>query len=269
MVAKKSTWIGGAALVGVVAIGGTWLLGVSPVLDETTLIQDQKVAADGENFALEAKVARLKTASENLPALKAELAALQVGIPSSEQVDVFLEQIDAYQMAREIPVVKVELSSPVQMVDNAAVAADAAAAAEVATTDGSTDTSAADSTGTATTDTSATAVSTADGFVSVPVTMTLVGNFVNSLSFLSDLQQLGGRLFLVTEVVGTGQPEAEASGGRPATAEGDVEMQIKGNLYVLSDPTAAAADESSDAGTDATLPSLDPGKAAVGSGTGG
>jgi Tfp pilus assembly protein PilO len=266
MAAKKSTWIGGAALVGVVALGGTWLLGVSPVLDETTLIQDQKVAADGENIALEAKVARLKTASENLPALKAELAALQVGIPSTEQVDAFLEQIDGYQTAREIPVVKVEFSSPVQMVDDAAVAA---AAAEAATTDGSTDTSTTTTdSGTATTDAGTTAASATDGFVAVPVTITLVGSFVSSLAFVSDLQQLGGRLFLVTEVVGTGQPEAEASGGRPATAEGDVEMQIKGNLYVLSDLTAAATDESSEASTETTLPSLDPGKTVVGSGTG-
>jgi hypothetical protein len=277
MAAKKSTWIAGTAVLGIVALGGTWLLGVSPLLDEASTIDDQTVAAQGENTVLEAKVARLKTASENLPALKAELAALQVGIPATEQVDAFLRTVDGYQTARALPVVKVEVTTPVSVTDTAGAAAAAAApaATDTATTDASgtetpapAETPAAD--GAATTDTTA-AVPTStvpDGFVAVPVTITAVGNFISSLGFLSDLQQAGGRLFLVTGVTGTGEPEAEASGGRPATQIGDVELQIKGVLYVLADQSAAAAVPEGD-GTVPALPSLDPGKAAVGAGAGG
>jgi hypothetical protein len=267
MAAKKSTWIAGAALLGLVAIGGTWLLGVSPILDETTTIEDQKVAAESENTILEAKVTRLKKASENLPALKAELAGLQVGIPATEQMETFLRSLDGYQTAWQMPVVDVSVDAPVPVVDNQGLTSVEAVQSD-AVADG-TASSAAEPSDSATASTEDDAVATPapaaaaapEGFVAVPVTITVLGPFLNSLAFLSDLQA-DPRLFLITGIDGEGQGEAEAGDGRPATHVGDVEMVITGYLYVLSDPNAATGDTEEPA--DGSLPSLDPGKSGAG-----
>lgn len=277
MPAKNSTWIAGAAAGAVVLVAGTWFLGVSPILDETAAVHERREAAVTENVSLETRLTELSATSAKLPELKQELADLQVGIPSTELVDDFLRRLDELQATHQIAAVSIAVNDPVAVVDNQGVTslgevqADAASASAEPTegatastepTDGANSTASTD----ATTDDAAVAAPTTagpDGFIAVPVTITLLGGFPNSLLFLSDLQSADQRLFLVTGVHGDGQGEAEAADGRPATSVGDVELEITGNLYVLQD-LAAGTDSTADGATDGTLPTFG-GQAALGS----
>ncbi|QZN84253.1 hypothetical protein [Cellulomonas sp. C5510] len=266
MGAKRGTWIAGAAFIGVVALVGTWFLGVSPVLDESARLTAESETTRAQNVQLEAKLHQLSADSAKLPELKAELAQLQVGIPTTAQVDDFLRWVDEIQTARQIPTVNVEVADPMSVVDNRG-----ALTPEPAPTDASSaspspepsaspdDTSGGENADKSTAETPTAAVPGPDGFVAVPVTITVLGNFVSSLGFISDLQSADGRLFLVTDLEGFGQDDAEAADGRPATVRGDVELTITGNLYVLIDPAGLTAPEQ-----DGSLPPLDPGKPALG-----
>jgi hypothetical protein len=184
-------------------------------------------------------------------------------------METFLRSLDGYQTAWQMPVVDVSVDAPVPVVDNQGLTSVEAVQSD-AVADG-TASSAAEPSDSATASTEDDAVATPapaaaaapEGFVAVPVTITVLGPFLNSLAFLSDLQA-DPRLFLITGIDGEGQGEAEAGDGRPATHVGDVEMVITGYLYVLSDPNAATGDTEEPA--DGSLPSLDPGKSAVGAG---
>lgn len=268
MAAKKGTWIAGAAFIGVVALAGTWFLGVSPVLDETARLTAERETTQAQNVQLEAKLQQLAADSAKLPELKAELAKLQVGIPTTAQVDDFLRRVDEIQTAHQIPTVKVEVADPMSVVDNRGALTPEPAPTDAASASPSPepsasadDTSQEEAADESAAETPATAVAGPDGFVAVPVTITVLGNFVSSLGFISDLQNADGRLFLVTDLKGFGQDDAEAADGRPATVRGDVELTITGNLYVLVDPAGLTTPEQG-----GSLPSLDPGKPALGAG---
>lgn len=251
MGAKNSTWIAGAAFVAILLMAGTWFFGVSPIKDEITAINERTDAAAAENVILEARLNELSTASAKLPELKQELADLQVGIPSTERTDEFLRRLDELQTAYQIPAIEISVADPTAVVDNLGVtslgdvqaesAANTAPDSETETPDAEATASSSDAA--ATTDAAAAAQSTTpagpDNFYALPVTITLLGGFPNSLQFLSDLQADDGRLFLVTGVLGEGQGAAEAADGKPATQVGDIQMEITGNLYILVDPTAA------------------------------
>ena len=269
MGARKGTWIAGAAFIGVVVLIGTWFLGVSPVLDETARLTAESETTRAQNAQLEAKLQQLSADSAKLPELKAELAQLQVGIPATAQVDEFLRWVDQIQTARQIPTVKVEVADPMSVVDNRGALTpepaptDASSASPSPEASASPDeTAGAENADASTAEGAATAVAGPDGFVAVPVTITVLGDFVSSLGFVSDLQSPDGRLFLVTDLEGFGQEDAAAADGRPATVRGDIELTITGNLYVLIDPAGLAEPELQQG----SLPSLDPSKPALDAG---
>jgi len=86
----------------------------------------------------------------------------------------------------------------------------------------------------------------------IPISITVVGTYDDTLAFLNDVQTATPRLLLVSGIQGTSQKDAPASGGRPATKIGDQELVITGFLYALPDPTAAISTPS----PTATAPAL-------------
>ncbi len=87
------------------------------------------------------------------------------------------------------------------------------------------------------------------GFAQVPITVEVVGTYANVTAFLNDVQAGTQRLLLVTGLDAKKTDAAEASGGRPATADGDLDLLISGSLYVLQDQAAAATPEVTDPAT--------------------
>ncbi|MCC2308413.1 hypothetical protein [Cellulomonas chengniuliangii] len=237
MEAKTSTWVGGATVVAVLLGFGGWSLAISPALTTASDTQAEALDVTARNEALERELVRLKEQHKNLDAYRGEVAAIEAQIPASAELDAFLRQVGAHAEATGAFVVSVAAAVPINFAPGEPVAPAAAAPAEGegdAESDGSTDSAA---------ETAAPAAAPSiDGFVAVPVDITLLGNVFNVTRMLAALQGGDQRLFMVTSFTGKGTDEEEAGEGRPATAKGDLELTVSGYLYVLKGPVVTAQD---------------------------
>ena len=91
----------------------------------------------------------------------------------------------------------------------------------------------------------------------IPLSVTVLGTYDNTLGFLADIQSATPRLFLVSGFAGTKQEPADASGGKPATKLGDQELVVNGFMYVLPEASSTTPKPSASA-TPAPTPSLPP-----------
>ena len=254
--AKRSTWIGGTVFVALIIMVATYFLAVAPALATATDTRAEVASTQQSNDLLQLKTTKLAAEFAKLPEYKANLAAVRVQIPTNADLSGYLRQLDAIAVAHSVTLTAVGPSVAQRVVP--AVPAAAAAPAPVAAP--TAEASAAPAADAAATSAAAPAANAGPvGFAAIPFTMTVVGTYDNALAFLSDLQNATPRLFLVTALTGTSQPKADASGGRPATAIGDLELVVTGFTYALTDPSAvpAATDPAAKA---PVLPGAVPGK---------
>ncbi|NHT16219.1 hypothetical protein [Cellulomonas sp. IC4_254] len=246
---KRTTWVAGTVLLAVAILALAWFVFVAPVVEETSTVASDTQVAQDRNAALTNQLDTLKDQFANLQASKDELAVIAAQLPATANTSAFLRTVENLKNAAGTNVVDVQFGVPEDVIPAAAVA-DGTAAAAPATegtteggdtaAEGSADASTDTSTDTAAADPAAAAAPVIPGFVAIPVSVTALGNPVGVLTFLDALQQQSDRLMLVTNLQGTGQAEEEQSGGRPATAEGDLELVISGYIYVLKDTTTPA-----------------------------
>ena len=236
---KAAGWILGTIVLALLLGVGSWFLAISPVMTETAETQEQATSTRDSNTILRSKIARLAEEFTHLDEYKAELAALQTQIPTDAQMAEYLRQVQTLATARGVTITgtTAELGQtviPAVTLEQAAAAAEAAAApAPAAGAEG-------DKAADAATTEAEKEPATPPGFVAIPLSVTVLGSYENVVAFVGDLQNSTARLFLVTSFVGTAQDEAEAAGGRPATAVGDVEIVVTGYTYVLKTLLPAA-----------------------------
>jgi len=245
---KTSTWVLGAAFLAVVVLAGSWFLAISPTLATAQETRAEAQSVEDRNDLLRFDLATLKKQYENLDESKAEMATLRVQIPTAAELADYAREIAGLAEARGATITTVTVGTPLDVVPAAPTAAPVpvveapaeGAATESEPTDGvATDGAATDGAVPA----QAVGAAPIEGFVAVPIDITALGTTANVMAFLDDLQQSSARLFLVTALNGTGQAVTEASGGRPATALGDLELRITGYIYVLKDTTATTTPE--------------------------
>lgn len=244
---KKTSWVVGTVLLAVAIAALTWFVLLAPVLDETTAAADDTRTAQDRNTALTTQLTRLEKQFADLDDYRHQLTTIEGQIPATAKTSDFLRTVDALAAAAGTAIVDTTVGTPVDVLPAAPAEGDAAAtdpaadpAAEGTGDAAATDQAADDATATAPDVAGAPAI---PGFVAIPVSVTALGNPAGVLNFLDALQQQSSRLMLVTDLDGSGQDDADASGGRPATVEGDLELIISGYLYVLADPTVTAPDE--------------------------
>lgn len=243
---KKATpWLIGTVLLVVLLLAGGFLLVVNPVLTEASETHVEAIAAEDANTALSAKIVTLKKQYAEIDTYKAELAGLRTQIPSTADTANLLRGLQSAATATGITLVSLTPGTASEVtaatttestLSGAGVTDSQSAESDSASADGSTS-------GTSTTTTAATT-----GLVAISLAVDLVGTYANALEFLTAIQSTTGRSYFVTSIDVSSQPDAEASGGRPATSVGDAEMQLNGYIFVLpesavaaSDPTATAA----------------------------
>lgn len=237
---KATTWIVGAAFVAVVILAGSWFLFTSPVLAEAGETEEAAVAQDEKNDLEAVRIAALKKQFENIDEYRAELAQLREAVPTRPEHAEFQRQLAALSENHQVTVtaLNVSASSEITIV---------LPETETTTTDGE-DASADEAAEPAATSTEDApseeeiAAAALTGYYQVPMTMELVGTYRAVLDFVDELQTTNSRLYQVVGVDGTGLKAAEASAGRPATADGDLSVTVSGLLYVLLDPNAPMVD---------------------------
>lgn len=247
--ARAGGWIAGTIVL-ILALGAaTWFLVAGPVFARAA--ETQFLAADqqAQNDLLVLQNAQLAQDFDKLDQHRAALAAAQAQIPPSGQIVVYLRTVEALATASGVDVVQLSPGIPQTVVPAIAPApvepATDPAAEDPADGEDSEGTeqedAAEDVGGTAGATDGATGVdplapAVPEGFIAVPVTIKVVGPFANATSFLRLLQTGTERLTLVTGLDGTRQVAAEASGGRPAVADGDIELTVSGFIFTLLDP---------------------------------
>lgn len=255
---KTSTWVGGTVVVALLLLVAGWFLLVSPVLASASETRAATADVESDNDMTRQRIQTLKAQFETLDESKAELAALQLQVPTTGQLSDYLRQVDEQAVARTVSLTSVapgapELFAPVTGAAPTAAASDATATGD-AVTDPVTD-PAADA---ATTAAPAPAAGTTApaGMVDVPITLTAVGSYANVMGWVQSIQEQTDRLLLVTTVTGTALDDAPAGGGKPATVKGDIEVSVTGYLYVL--PNDQSIPMVTPEETEATLPGADP-----------
>lgn len=250
MSSARNNWIIGTAIVCIGLLLAGWFLIISPKLDEADASRSDTEAVRAQNDITAAKVAVLAKQFAELDASKAELAGLEVGIPTHENLSAYLTTVNDLAVLHQVTVVSMTPSLPIPVVQpevsEEAVPVPVPSETEDASSDEGED-AAEEPTDEPTTIEGSVipgAPTTVDpvitGFATVPFTLTLVGPYANTVAFISDLQTATARLVLVSGVNIVSQPDAAAREGRPATVAGDLETVVSGYTYVLVNPLSLA-----------------------------
>lgn len=239
--AKSGPWVAGAAFICVVLLALSWLLLISPRLTAAAETRDQVVQAQAQNDILRAKTAVLRQQFAELDEYKAELAGLRAQIPAEPELAESIRTIEALAVTHDVVAVGIQVNDAVDVVPVAPVpvpADEGASAPPEGAADGDDPA--------ATEETPVTPVPVGpvpiEGFIAVPVTVTVLGPGPNVQDFIGALQTGVERLVLVHTLSGTAVDEAEDTNGRPATVIGDLEMTITGYVYVLTEPDGGLDD---------------------------
>lgn len=269
--AKKGTWIAGTVAAALAIVLASWFLAINPALSAAAEVRTQAADTRSQNEVLATKVAKLKADFAKLDQYKADLAALQVQIPTTAQLSDYLRQLDKIAAARSVTITAVTPGVPQAVILATTKAKAASAAAAASSSEGNPTPAPSPSAGSAASSKTAGASASAasgvpDGLAAIPLSITVLGTYDNTLGFLSDIQNATPRLFLVSGFTGTKQDAQEATGGKPATKLGDQELVVNGFMYVLREAAASAPTPSPSPSSSATpvptpsLPAPVPGK---------
>lgn len=243
MAAKTTTWVGGTVFAAVAVLAASWVFAISPQLAAADAAHAEQSSVEDHNAKLQSDLKKLKAQYENLGKYKGDIAALETQIPATAKLTDYLREVDSATSAAGAFVVSVKPGTPVSVTGAAAAAAAAAppsakpsATPSASPSAGAGGAAAAAAAAATPAGTAASSAASVDGFVAIPVDITLLGSAQKVTDALDRLQNSSSRLFLVTALSGKGTDAKPASEGRPATAKGDLELTISGYAYVLSGP---------------------------------
>ncbi|MEJ5915746.1 hypothetical protein [Pseudokineococcus sp. 1T1Z-3] len=205
---RTTAWVGGAALLALVLAAATWLLLVSPRLDEAASLREQTASTATSNAALQTQVRQLELQLGDVPTTRAEVAALRQQVPPEADLPGLLRQMSALAEragAQLTGVTPTEATAtPAEATATPAATTDPAATdgTQEAQTDGGE--AASDEPADAATATPTAAASTGPVVEVVPVTITAEGSFLQVQELLRLLQTEMPRALLVRAVTLTG-----------------------------------------------------------------
>ncbi|TFD52043.1 hypothetical protein E3T55_07080 [Cryobacterium frigoriphilum] len=229
---RNRIWMFGAALVMGVTLVLGWLLGISPKLTEVSAARAERVAVEAQNEVYELQLDALQNDFEDIDGVQRELAELRTSVPTGAQLPDFVAEVSALAAENGLSLSAMTVSDAepyeplvvVAPVAEAVPATDAAASVPVAAAPPEVPTAVPPVTSD---------LVTAANFVSVPVTITLVGEYDRVLDFLDGLR-LGERLVSVSAVSTT----AVEGGTTDSPAAAGVTAAISALIFVLRDPEA-------------------------------
>lgn len=241
MAGKSTTWVGGTVVVALIILVATWFIGVSPTIAATSAAHEAADASDARNVQLQADLDRLKQQFAELETSKAELAAIGRQIPDEPALAEYVRTVQSLAETTGVAFLGYEAGLP-ELVVPVEVAQAAPAQEESAEAGSGEEATEGDESGEApaTVETVPAGFQPIEGFVGISLSVTVLGPAANVSAFVQELQNTPERLYLVTAFDGEGQKAEEPRNGRPATAEGDIELKVTGYLYGLEPLTPPA-----------------------------
>lgn len=235
---KTTAWVGGTAVLALAIAAGAWFVAISPTLSDAA---DQRQAAADQrdhNTLLETQIAQLKEQYTHLDEFRAELAAIRTQVPEGGDLAELTRELQQVAAAAGVTVTVDAPGTPSAYV---APAPAAAATPEPSATESTDSSSVTDETDTSSSSSSSSASDVIDGLYQIPLSLTSIGTYDQTVSFLDQLQQSMPRLFVVNNLNATSLEESGAGGGRPATNAGDLEIVITGYVLTLQDSSSTEA----------------------------
>ena len=247
---KSRLWTLGAAVVIVAVVLLGYVLGVMPRLTEASAAREARVAVEAQNAAHEAELVELQKKFAGISALRLQAEELRTAVPAEADVDALIGQLDEIAAGSQVTITAITVTdalpyapavpeAPAVLPSTGEAAAAPDAAVPDATVPGAVVPGAEGAAA------AASPLLTAANFVTVPITVTVDGDYEQVLDFIGGLQS-GERLVLVTGFTTTEDAEAPAAIadlGADAAAPiiGGVTATITAYVYVVLDGTAVAA----------------------------
>lgn len=88
-------WLAGGGAGAVLLLAVAWFLLISPQNEETSGLRDQQVSTEAQVTTLRHRLADLRTAQQNLPQYRAELAKDRAALPAAPALSDFLRELQA------------------------------------------------------------------------------------------------------------------------------------------------------------------------------
>ena len=199
---SRGAWIAIAVFASVLILAGFWFIGVSPQRTEMADVESQRTRMTTENDALDARVAKLRAEFAKIDDYRAELAGLQVHLPTRMDDKGVFDRLTALAETHEVEVVLQSADVPTSLLgqiqaeaQSQAAAADAAKAAAggEATSTGSDEPAPAPTKAPP----EGWAAATVDDLVAVPVALTISGAYDAVRGFVADVRGTPDRYLLV------------------------------------------------------------------------
>jgi Tfp pilus assembly protein PilO len=236
MAGKSNSWIGGTAVVAIAIAAGAWFVAIHPTLASAA---DQRQAASDQrnhNTVLQAQIAKLKSEFDHLGDYKDQLSQLRQKVPQTADLAALTREIQSVGDSTGVTLMVDAPGTPTALVVPEPAAAKPQPSATASASPAATGTTGGAAGASQTT---ASGQSTVDGLFQIPLSVTVVGTYDQTVAFLDGLQQAMPRLYVIDELNATSLEPGGASGGRPAVKAGDLETVVTG--YVLTMQAAAGA----------------------------
>ncbi|WP_024288212.1 hypothetical protein [Cellulomonas sp. KRMCY2] len=243
---KTAPWVAGTAFLAIVLIAASWLFAISPRMESAGEMRASTAAEQVRSDQLEIQLAALERDFANIEDFRTELAGLRAQIPTGVEAAQLSRQLVTLASASGVVITSVMPSSPTAVIAAAPAAPEPTGATEDSIADGASDAALGDS--------AVPTAPTATGFFVVEVAVTTIGGYEESLAFLETLQTGNPRLVFVSAVQANAQKEAGAQSGRPAVADGALELRLTISVIVLPD-TSDVPEEPEDAPAEMPVPS--------------
>ena len=218
----------------VAVAAAAWFLVAQPQLSAAAQSNEELSGVQSRISTSQASLDRLRKGEDDLPELNAQLASLQQSIPSALESSPLVSGIDAQAAAAGVFVKSITVDDPAAYAPPPAPAVPSASTPTGGATPAPTPTASATpaATGAAAGKSQYTAKTdpliTASNFVTVPVSITVTGNWDQTLAFMKNLQT-GTRLYAVGTV------------GSKASDDGSYETVVAGYIFAILDPSSQAA----------------------------
>jgi Tfp pilus assembly protein PilO len=218
---KATAWVAGSTVAALVVAAGAWFGVISPTLSNAA---DQRQAASDQrdhNVILQTQIGKLKAEYAQLGDYRARLAAIRSKMPADADMAEAVRELESAAQAAGVTITVLQPGSPSVFVPPASTQPAPAPSA------------------TASTDASATAsapkaqTASADGLYTIPLSVTTLGGYAQTVQFIDAVQQSMPRLFVLSQVEATSQKSSGASAGRPALSVGDLETTLTGVVLTL------------------------------------
>lgn len=243
-IAPNRLWMAGGALACILMLVAGWFLLIQPKRAEAVDTRLQTESVQQSNEQLRVRIAQLKAQFATLPAKQRQLEEVRRAMPQDIAESTLLREVQALASGTGSTLVSVTSGELTPL--GSAASAPAAASPSAS----STATASASAGGT-----TAGAAPVGEGLVqSLPVTIVVDAPFASSQAFLQQLQNKMPRAFLVTDLQITARKPGEKGGGKPLARNGDVEVTVKGMVFVLNADQPASAGAAASTPTAATTP---------------